>query len=66
MKRKSNFIDYLKTATEIAWPTTSYMKRVLEILNLQKATCLSSEIAADVQQVFITYSLHEAESFLRS
>jgi hypothetical protein len=52
MKRKSSLIDFLKMATEIAWPTTSYLKRVLEILNLQKVVRLSSEISADVQQSF--------------
>jgi hypothetical protein len=52
MKRKSNFNDFPKTATEIAWPTTSYPKRVLEISNLQKVARLSSEIAADVLQSF--------------
>jgi hypothetical protein len=52
MKRTSNCIDFLKTATEIAWPTTSYLNCVLEILNLQKVARLSSETAADVQQSF--------------
>jgi hypothetical protein len=52
MKRKSNFIDFLRTATEIPWPITSYPKCVLEILNLQKVARRSRQIAVDVQQSF--------------
>ena len=52
MKCKSNFIDFLKMAREMAWPTTTYLKCILEILNLQKLARLSGEIAADVQLSF--------------